>query len=63
MYFRHFVLIQQYLIPSSQVKAFEIGQQLCFGGWGMYKSLDKTWDGGFLQVEQSQISWNRMDAS
>lgn len=28
----------------------------------MYKSLDKIWDGGFLQVEQSQLSWNRTDA-
>lgn len=50
-------------MPTGQVKASEIGQQLHFGGWSTGKGLDKTQDGGFLQAEQSQVSWNRIDAS
>lgn len=55
--------LSQSSMPASQAKAIESGQQLQFGGWCMYKSFNKTQDGGFLQVEQIQTFWNRKDAS
>lgn len=50
-------------MPTTQAKDLETGQQLHFGHWCTNRSLDETRDGGFLQGEQTQVSWNRKDAS